>query len=197
MRDGTPGNVVGAERQVVLTYNDGSSRQTLVTDVETPFPPGELIVSRTDPEGIITMCNPAFVHMSGYSAEELIGTPHYILRHPDMPRAAFADLWATIGAGHRWTGYVKNLRRDGGFYWVFATILPTVRKGRVIGHTSVRRAPARRRVEAAATLYAQLLVEEASAASGAPPSALPPSPSATATSSRGRVAIAGSRGGRQ
>jgi PAS domain S-box-containing protein len=159
MGDGTP-RIAGTGYEVALRYHDGSTRQVRVTDRETPFPPGELIVSQTDPAGNITMCNPAFVHMSGYSVEELLGTPHHILRHPDMPRAAFADLWNTISAGHRWTGYVKNLRKDGGFYWVFATVLPTVRKGQVTGYTSVRRAPARRRVEEAAALYVQLRREE-------------------------------------
>ena len=77
------------------TYHDGSSRQVVVTDVETRFPTGELIVSQTDRDGVITTCNEAFVIMSGFTKEELIGSPHSILRHPDMPRAAYADLWAT------------------------------------------------------------------------------------------------------
>jgi aerotaxis receptor len=183
--------------EIDLTYYDGTGRHTWITDVETPFPPGELIVSQTDAAGIITMCNPAFVHMSGYSAEELLGTPHYILRHPDMPRVAFADLWNTIASGHRWSGYVKNLRKDGGFYWVYATILPTVRNGRVIGYTSVRREPARRRVEAAAALYTRLLSEEVAAASepqspttssspDAAPQPAPPAASSPTESSDGR-----------
>ena len=81
------------------TYHDGSSRQVVVTDVETRFPTGELIVSQTDRDGVITTCNEAFVIMSGFTKEELIGSPHSILRHPDMPRAAYADLWSTVQQG--------------------------------------------------------------------------------------------------
>lgn len=193
--------------EIDLTYYDGTTRRTWITDIETPFPPGELIVSQTDAAGIITMCNPAFVHMSGYSAEELLGAPHYILRHPDMPRVAFADLWTTIASGYRWSGYVKNLRKDGGFYWVFATILPTIRNGQVVGYTSVRREAARRRIDSAAALYARLLCEEA-AASGksasvrsdsTPASASPLTESANgrfSTVARARRLVSGVRGGR-
>jgi aerotaxis receptor len=91
--------------------------------------------------------------MSGYEAHELIGQPHSILRHPDMPAAAFRDLWETVRAGNQWHGYVKNLRKDGGYYWVYATVVPNVREGRVVGYTSVRREPSRQQVLAAETLY--------------------------------------------
>ncbi|MFN8196449.1 MAG: PAS domain-containing protein [Nocardioidaceae bacterium] len=151
--------VTGEGHEHQLTYWDGSVRTIITTDVETLFPTGELIVSQTDPAGVITMVNEAFVRMSGWSHDELIGAPHSILRHPDMPTAAFADLWATISEGRRWSGYVKNLRRDGGFYWVFATVIPKVRDGRVVGHTSVRRQPSRSKVQAAAALYATLRAE--------------------------------------
>lgn len=160
LHDMRPEDVVGEGEPVPLTYYDGSSRLVLVTDRETSFPTGELIVSQTDRDGVITMCNDAFVLMSGYSRDELMGAPHSILRHPDMPRAAFADLWDTVSAGRRWTGYVKNLRKDGGFYWVYATVIPKIRRGAVIGHTSVRRQPSRRRVEAAAQLYVSMRREE-------------------------------------
>jgi aerotaxis receptor len=156
----TPDDVVRPGEPRTLHYFDGSSRRVIITDVETPFPRGELIVSQTDCEGLITMCNDAFVLMSGYSSAELLGAPHSILRHPDMPRVAFAGLWDTINTGHRWTGYVKNLRRDGGYYWVYATVIPKIREGRIVGHTSVRRQPSRRRVAAAAELYASLLADE-------------------------------------
>ncbi len=119
-----------------------------------PIPPGEIIVSRTDPVGIITDCNDAFVHMSGYSRAELLGEPHHILRHPDMPAWAFKDLWETLARGERWHGYVKNLRRDGGFYWVYATVVANIRHGQLVGYTSVRREPARSKVESCAALYA-------------------------------------------
>lgn len=148
------------ERTVLLRHYDGTSRLVRATDIETPFPAGELIVSQTDLDGKISMCNEGFVVMSGYSYEELIGQPHRILRHPDMPAAAFADLWATVSRGERWNGYVKNLRKDGGFYWVYATVIPKVRGGETVGYTSVRREPSRAKVEEAVRLYAAMRAEE-------------------------------------
>ena len=153
MDDMRPEDIAGESRSTVLEYHDGTSRRVYWTDRETSFPVGELIVSQTDVAGRITMCNEAFVRMSGYRREELIGAPHHILRHPDMPASAFADLWSTVRSGARWHGYVKNLRRDGGFYWVYATVIPKLRGGRIVGFTSVRRQPSRRKVVAAATLY--------------------------------------------
>ena len=73
-----------------------------------------------------------------------------------MPAVAFADLWTTVSAGNRWSGYVKNLRRDGGFYWVFATVIPKIRNGEIVGHTSVRREPSRAKVQEAKALYVTL-----------------------------------------
>lgn len=143
-----------------LRLHDGTRRTVHVTDVEVDYPDGKLIVSCTDPSGIITHVNQAFVDMSGYTREELIGQPHHILRHPDMPAVAFKDLWDTIGAGRKWTGYVKNLRKDGAHYWVFATAIPNVRDGRVVGYTSVRRKPSRTKVDQCVTLYAQLVAQE-------------------------------------
>ncbi|HIP73129.1 MAG TPA: PAS domain S-box protein [Anaerolineae bacterium] len=160
MQDMKMSDVVGRFREYDLTFYDGTSRKVFVTDIETPFPDGQLIVSRTDPEGIITHVNRAFVEMSGYSKEELINQPHYILRHPDMPRAAYKDLWDTVKAGEKWHGYVKNLRKDGGYYLVYATVIPNIRNGEVVGYTSVRRKPSRRKMEEALALYAQMLREE-------------------------------------
>lgn len=157
-----PEDVRGECREYYWKYFEGTSRRLLVTDVETRFPTGELIVSQTDVPGNITMCNEAFVHMSGWSREELMGAPHSILRHPDMPKAAFADLWTTIEQGKRWSGYVKNLRRDGGFYWVYATVIPKIVDGVVVGHTSVRREPSRDKVEELAAVYVTMLAEERS-----------------------------------
>ena len=153
MRDMQPEDIHGDYAEHTLTYYDGSQRRVLVTEMETPYPDGALIVSRTDVEGLITHANASFVEMSGYAFDELIGQPHYILRHPDMPAPAFKDLWDTVNAGRRWHGYVKNLRKDGGFYWVYATVIPNVRHGQVVGYTSVRRKPSRRQVETAARLY--------------------------------------------
>ena len=98
--------------------------------------------------------------MSGYSKAELIGQPHHILRHPDMPAMAFKDLWTTIERGIKWHGYVKNLCKDGRYYWVFATVIPNVRNGTIVGYTSVRRKPSRTQVNACISLYARLKAQE-------------------------------------
>ena len=152
-------------RPHTLNYHDGTSRVVHCTDIEVPFPEGRLIVSRVDPAGIITHANDAFVEMSGYPARELLGAPHHILRHPDMPAAAFKDLWDTVSAGRTWQGYVKNLRKDGRHYWVFATAIPNVRGGQVVGYTSVRRKPSRAKVQEHRELYARLLEQERSSVS--------------------------------
>ncbi len=136
-----------------LTYHDGTSRSVAVSDVEIPFLEGRLIVSRTDLAGIITHANAAFVEMSGYKRADLIGAPHHILRHPDMPRRAFRELWQTLQAGNKWHGYVKNLRKDGSYYWVYASVIPNVRDGVVVGYTSVRRKPSRTRIAAIIPIY--------------------------------------------
>ena len=154
------GDMTGPGLAAQWTYYDGSSRQVVVTDVETRFPTGELIVSQTDRDGMITTCNEAFVIMSGFTKEELIGAPHAILRHPDMPRAAYQDLWSTVQQGKRWSGYVKNLRADGGYYWVYATVIPKVRNGQILGHTSVRREPSRDKVAEMEKLYAEMVKAE-------------------------------------
>ncbi|MCK6373448.1 MAG: PAS domain-containing protein [Zoogloea sp.] len=146
-------HVTGEATEYTLTFADGSQRRVFVTPVETPYPHGKLIVSRTDTAGVITQCNQSFVDMSGYTEAELIGQPHCILRHPDMPAAAFDDLWKTVQAGRQWNGYVKNLRKDGGHYWVYATVVPNVRDGRIVGFTSVRREPSREKVLAAEAQY--------------------------------------------
>lgn len=148
-------------RSATLTLEDGSRRTVHWCEREVPYPDGRLIVSRTDLDGVITHANDAFVELSGYAREELIGAPHSILRHPDMPRAAFKDLWDTLQAGRKWNGYVKNLRRDGACYWVYATALPNVRDGKVVGYSSVRRKPSRRRIDALLPLYRQWLEAEA------------------------------------
>lgn len=152
--------IVGNYESHILTYYDGHFRKIFVTDIETPYPDGKLIVSATDLNGIIIHANQAFVDMSGYTKEELIGQPHYILRHPDMPKAAFAGLWDTVQAGKRWHGYVKNLRKDGGFYFVYASVIPNIRDQKIVGYTSVRRKPSRRKLEEALQQYAQIKAEE-------------------------------------
>jgi aerotaxis receptor len=160
MHDMQAARVAGNCRETALTFHDGTQRRVLYNDVEVPYPEGRLIVSRTDTAGRITHANRAFVEMSGYCVDELIGQPHAILRHPDMPAAAFADLWDTVSRGEKWHGYVKNLRADGAHYWVYATVIANVRAGKVVGFTSVRRKPCAARVREAATVYATMRKQE-------------------------------------
>jgi aerotaxis receptor len=154
--DMKPEDIIGEYKETYLQLYGSIKRRILYTEIETPFPEGKLIVSTTDPEGIITHVNKAFIEMSGYSESELLGAPHSILRHPDMPPVAFKGLWDTIQAGNKWQGFVKNLRKDGGFYWVKATAIPNVRNGKIVAYTSVRRKPSRTNVEACMKLYPTL-----------------------------------------
>lgn len=161
MTDMDPAHLVGDRyRECTLRHHGGFVRRVMVLDEEVPFPDGKLIVSSTDPAGVITHANQAFIDMSGYSREELIGEPHCILRHPDMPAVAFKGLWDTLERGDKWQGYVKNLRKDGAYYWVFATAIPNVRNGKVVGYTSVRRKPSRTRINECIELYARLRAQE-------------------------------------
>ena len=158
-----PKQAPAADAGVVVEqrFHDGTQRSAHVSDREIEFPEGRLLISRTDLDGIITHANEAFVELSGYTREELIGQPHYVLRHPDMPRAVFKDLWDTMAAGQKWHGYVKNLRKDGSHYWVYATAVPNKRQGKVVGYTSVRRKPSRTKVAELSAVYKQWLAEEA------------------------------------
>jgi len=114
------------------------------------------IVSKTDLQGNITYVNPYFCEVSGFSADELMGAPQNILRHPDMPVEAFADLWASIQAGTPWTGMVKNRCKNGDFYWVKANITPIREQGKTLGYMSVRVKPERAQIEQAASIYAAI-----------------------------------------
>lgn len=151
-----PADIVGESQERVINLYQGGQRRVFFTETEVPFPEGKLIVSCTDVNGLITQANKAFVDMSGYTKDELMGQPHAILRHPDMPSAAFADLWRTVKAGEKWHGYVKNLRKDGAHYWVYATVVANVRKGEVVGYTSVRRKPSRKKIEECTRLYKEM-----------------------------------------
>ncbi|WP_345248064.1 methyl-accepting chemotaxis protein [Pigmentiphaga soli] len=132
-----------------------------VTSLERFVDRNRPIVTRTDLSGRITYANPAFVEISGFTREELEGQPHNIVRHPDMPPQAFADLWATIKRGQPWRGLVKNRSKDGGFYWVEAYVTPLHENGRLVGYMSVRSAPQRAEVEQAAKLYADIAAGKA------------------------------------
>jgi PAS domain S-box-containing protein len=149
-------DIVGDYKEVVLNLYGNGNRKIFYTEIETPYPDGKLIVSTTDKQGIITHVNQSFIEMSGYSEDELIGMPHSILRHPDMPAVAFKDLWDTVNKGEKWQGFVKNLRKDGGYYWVKATVIPNIRHGQVVGYTSVRRKPSRKKVNECIQLYPTL-----------------------------------------
>ena len=127
-----------------------------VTDREFDYDDAMTLVSATDLGGRIKYCNPAFIEVSGYTREELSGQPHNIIRHPDMPPAAYADLWRTIKAGQPWSGIVKNRRKNGDFYWVQANVTPVVERGRTTGFLSVRVKPERAEVAAAQALYARM-----------------------------------------
>jgi PAS domain S-box-containing protein len=154
--DMKPEHIVGNYKETILDLYGGMRRIIFYTEIETPYPDGKLIVSTTDKAGVITHVNKAFIDMSGYTEEELIAAPHSILRHPDMPSAAFQDLWKTVGQGRPWQGYVKNLRKDGGYYWVKATVIPNIRQGNIAGYTSVRRKPSRTKVDECIALYPTL-----------------------------------------
>ncbi|MRI59036.1 MAG: chemotaxis protein [Epsilonproteobacteria bacterium] len=116
--------------------------------IETEVPKDELIISRTDLRGVITYVNETFARISGYSPDELIGQPHNILRHPDMPKVVFKELWDTIEQGEIWRGYIKNLRKDRGYYWVYAEISGVYKDGRLVEYKSMRSwIPKQKRIE--------------------------------------------------
>lgn len=123
---------------------------------EVVLPDGAMLVSTTDTQGRITHCNGHFVAISGYGYDELLGQPHKIVRHPDMPREAFKDMWSTIGRGRPWSGVVKNRCKNGDHYWVLAHVTPVVRDGRNVGYISVRQKPTREQIADAEALYARI-----------------------------------------
>lgn len=127
-----------------------------VTQREIPFPSGHYLVSLTDLKGTITSANDLFVQLSGFERDELIGKSHNLVRHPDMPPQAFADLWKTIKQNRPWRGLVKNRAKSGDFYWVDAFVVPVRKNGEVTGYMSVRSEPTREQINAAEQLYSQL-----------------------------------------
>jgi PAS domain S-box-containing protein len=133
------------------------------TKTEIFFPDDELIVSKTDVKGRLTYTNSTFCRMAGFSESELLGQPHSIIRHPDMPRAIFKLLWDTLLEGREVFAYVKNIARSGDYYWVFAHVTPSYDQSKaMIGFHSNRRVPKRRVLDQTIIpLYAELLKEEA------------------------------------
>lgn len=124
------------------------------------FGSDQYILSETDDKGIITYANDIFCELAGYKIEELIGQPHNIVRHSDMPRIAFKGLWDDVPTKGFWTGFVKNMRKDGGYYWVYATALRKVHPDGRISYLSIRRVPDRSDVDACIKLYAELKSKE-------------------------------------
>lgn len=114
----------------------------------------DFLVSQTDDKGIIKFANEDFCKIAGYTLEELIGKPHNVVRHSDMPKAAFKDLWETVKNNKIWTGYVKNRTKDGGFYWVFATVFPKYdNKTKERSYISCRRKPSSAEIQEIQELY--------------------------------------------
>ncbi|MDC8783778.1 methyl-accepting chemotaxis protein [Roseateles koreensis] len=126
-----------------------------VSQREYDFPAAATLMSTTDTQSHIIYANAAFIDVSGFDRDEIIGQPHNLVRHPDMPVEAFADMWATLKAGESWTALVKNRRKNGDHYWVRANATPVVRKGRVTGYMSVRTKPSRAEIAATEQLYAE------------------------------------------
>jgi aerotaxis receptor len=124
-----------------------------ITQREYQFPAGVTLMSTTDTQSHIRYANEAFVEVSGYSREEIVGQPHNMVRHPDMPAEAFADMWATLKNKESWTALVKNRRKNGDHYWVRANATPVERNGQVTGYMSVRTKPGAEEVAAAEALY--------------------------------------------
>jgi len=127
-----------------------------ITPVEHIFPAQQRLISATDSSGKITYCNDEFAKISGYSREELVGSPHNLVRHPDMPAAVFGMMWSYLKAGKSWMGIVKNRCKNGDFYWVNAYVTPILENGHLVGYESVRVKPTREQIERAQTLYQRL-----------------------------------------
>lgn len=121
--------------------------------IETILSEEAFLVSETNSKGDIVFANDEFCNIAGYSKEELIGKPHNLVRHKDMPKAAFKDLWETVKSGHVWEGYVKNATKNGGYYWVFATVYPYKNDNEEQCYISCRRKPSRDDVSKYDALY--------------------------------------------
>ncbi|MEP0074241.1 MAG: PAS domain-containing methyl-accepting chemotaxis protein [Marinomonas sp.] len=132
-------------------------KNTPVTDQEKTFDKSVKLVTTTDLNGNIVYCNDAFVDISGFTKEELIGSPHNIVRHPDMPQEAFKIMWETLKQGNAWMGLVKNRCKNGDFYWVDAYVTPVMESGKVVGYESVRTLPDKKDVSRAEKIYQKVV----------------------------------------
>ncbi|MFB9323519.1 PAS domain-containing protein [Cryptosporangium minutisporangium] len=141
---------------------EGSRKPAVApTGVERTLGEDELIVSKTDPKGILTYVNDVFLRISAYPEDAVLGQPHNMIRHPDMPRCVFKLLWDTIKSGQEIFAYVVNLAGDGAHYWVFAHVTPSFGPaGQIVGYHSNRRSPDRQAMEVIRPLYGQLVAEE-------------------------------------
>ena len=141
-------------------------RAVTPTGIERPYSRDEIIVSKTDRQGRITYANDIFCRVAAFDEADLLGQPHSIVRHPDMPRAVFQVLWDRLGAGKEIFAYVLNMAKDGGHYWVLAHVTPTLdARGQVVGHHSSRRWVPPHVRATVAEVYATVLEAESRAAS--------------------------------
>ena len=131
-------------------------RNQTIVDEEVKFPESEELVSVTDTRGVIRYANRHFCRVAGFTEEELVGKNHNIVRHPDMPKAAFADMWEKLKAGLAWRGAVKNRCKDGRYYWVDAFVTPVFESGELTGYQSVRTTLADETKRKADSLYKQI-----------------------------------------
>lgn len=130
------------------------------TDIEVKFEGGNMI-TETDLTGKIIYANRLFLKMTGYSKEELIGTPHSIIRHPDMPKKCFEMMWKAVNTGNYWEGYIKNLRKDGAYYWVIVVVTPKFDDdGKICGYIAVRKPPGDFTLEEMKALYMNMIDAE-------------------------------------
>ncbi len=127
------------------------------TPKEIQFSPEELIISKTDTNGNITYANRLFMRVCNYSEDELLGKPHNMIRHPDMPKGVFHGMWESLRAGKEFFGFIKNSTADGNYYWVFANVTPDFEDGRIVGYYSVRRYAPRSALTAVQDIYSRMI----------------------------------------
>ncbi len=155
MRDANQAGIDPLERLLPLVkvsdFNDPS--RFTASEEEYVLNENDVLISATDPRGIITFANNKFYEIAQYEPGSLVGQPHNCIRHVDMPKSAFADLWAVIASGKLWQGYVKNIGAKGRVYWVKANVFPCYRNGEIVGYISIRTKPSREKIEAASGAY--------------------------------------------
>ncbi len=138
----------------IITASRSGSREQMVREQD-------FLVSKTDTKGIIKYANQPFIEITGFCERDLIGKNHNIIRHPTMPGGVFRLLWSTISSGQEYFAYIKNISKDGSFYWVYANVTPSYdSQGKIVGYYSVRRAPKRTAIQDVEKIYMQLLEVE-------------------------------------